>query len=60
MVKFIKLGLDARGFLFGPLIALRLGAAFVPVRKSGKLCGETFRVEYTLEYGTVSSMWFIV
>ncbi|KAJ9072047.1 adenine phosphoribosyltransferase [Entomophthora muscae] len=48
----VVVGLDARGFLFGPLIALRLGAAFVPVRKSGKLCGDTFRVEYALEYGT--------
>ena len=29
--------LDARGFLFGPIIALRLGAKFVPVRKAGKV-----------------------
>ncbi|KAI8849004.1 adenine phosphoribosyltransferase [Chytridium lagenaria] len=45
-------GLDARGFLLGPLIALRLGAAFVPVRKAGKLPGETTSAEYVKEYGT--------
>ncbi|RUS34485.1 phosphoribosyltransferase-like protein [Jimgerdemannia flammicorona] len=44
-------GLDARGFLFGPLIALRLGAAFVPVRKQGKLPGETVSTVYAKEYG---------
>ncbi|CAD6586237.1 MAG: adenine phosphoribosyltransferase [Cyphobasidiales sp. Tagirdzhanova-0007] len=36
----VVVGLDARGFLLGPLVALRLGAAFVPVRKKGKLPGE--------------------
>ncbi|EPB85729.1 adenine phosphoribosyltransferase [Mucor circinelloides 1006PhL] len=44
-------GLDARGFLFGPLIALRLGAAFVPVRKQGKLPGECAQATYVKEYG---------
>lgn len=47
-------GLDARGFLLGPIIALRLGAAFVPVRKKGKLPGKTVEVEYAKEYGAVS------
>jgi adenine phosphoribosyltransferase len=47
-------GLDARGFLLGPVIALRLGAAFVPVRKKGKLPGQTVQVEYQKEYGVVS------
>ncbi|KAL1922002.1 uncharacterized protein VTP21DRAFT_10644 [Calcarisporiella thermophila] len=47
----VIVGLDARGFLFGPLIAMRLGAAFVPVRKKGKLPGETVRVSYEKEYG---------
>ncbi|KAG9301520.1 hypothetical protein G9A89_008372 [Geosiphon pyriformis] len=47
----VVVGLDARGFLFGPLIALRLGAAFVPVRKHGKLPGEVLRAEYVKEYG---------
>ncbi|KAJ3410693.1 adenine phosphoribosyltransferase [Chytridiales sp. JEL 0842] len=47
-------GLDARGFLIveGPIIALRLGAAFVPVRKAGKLPGATTKVSYVKEYGT--------
>lgn len=47
-------GLDARGFLFGPIIALRLGAAFVPIRKKGKLPGECVQAEYAKEYGTDS------
>ena len=49
----VVVGLDARGFILGPLIALRLGAAFVPVRKKGKLPGETITAEYVKEYGTV-------
>ncbi|KAM8737958.1 adenine phosphoribosyltransferase [Acanthopagrus latus] len=44
-------GLDARGFLFGPLLAQRLGVGFVLVRKKGKLPGNTVSVEYDLEYG---------
>ncbi|KAL3900713.1 MAG: hypothetical protein SGCHY_001147 [Lobulomycetales sp.] len=48
----VIVGLDARGFLLGPVIALRLGAAFVPVRKRGKLPGETTEVAYVKEYGT--------
>lgn len=42
----VVVGLDARGFLLGPIIAMRLGAAFVPVRKAGKLPGECVKVEY--------------
>ena len=45
------IGLDARGFLLGPIIALRLGAAFVPVRKGGKLPGECNKAVYSKEYG---------
>ncbi|XP_022337843.2 adenine phosphoribosyltransferase-like [Crassostrea virginica] len=45
-------GLESRGFLFAPLIALRLNCGFAPVRKKGKLPGEKERVEYSLEYGT--------
>lgn len=48
-------GLDARGFLLGPVIALRLGAAFVPVRKKGKLPGKCTTVVYEKEYGSVSN-----
>lgn len=43
---------EARGFVFGAPLALRLGAGFVPVRKPGKLPRATARVEYALEYGT--------
>jgi adenine phosphoribosyltransferase len=50
----VVVGLDARGFLLGPIIALRLGAAFVPVRKRGKLPGECVTASYEKEYGTVS------
>ncbi|KAF9170062.1 adenine phosphoribosyltransferase [Mortierella sp. AD011] len=48
----VVVGLDARGFLFGPLVAMRLGAAFAPVRKAGKLPGATIQVSYQKEYGT--------
>ncbi|KAG8748500.1 adenine phosphoribosyltransferase [Ceratobasidium sp. 414] len=47
-------GLDARGFLLGPVIALRLGAAFVPVRKKGKLPGKCTTAVYEKEYGSDS------
>src|SRR5246127_2529983 len=45
------LGMEARGFIFGPALAYRLNAGFVPVRKPGKLPAATARVEYDLEYG---------
>ena len=44
-------GLDARGFLFGPLLASKLNASFVPLRKKGKLPGEVIGEIYSLEYG---------
>ena len=45
-------GIEARGFILGPMLAQFLGAGFVPVRKRGKLPYETVAVEYKLEYGT--------
>jgi len=48
----IVTGIESRGFIFGALVANRLGAGFVPVRKPGKLPGETISQTYDLEYGT--------
>ncbi|MGA2005227.1 MAG: adenine phosphoribosyltransferase, partial [Terriglobales bacterium] len=48
------LGMEARGFIFGPALAYRLNAGFVPVRKPGKLPAETARISYDLEYGSNS------
>jgi len=50
----LVLGMEARGFIFGPALAYRLNAGFVPVRKPGKLPAETVRENYALEYGTSS------
>lgn len=47
----VIVGLEARGFLFGPSLALRLGAGFVPVRKQGKLPGPCETQGYEKEYG---------
>jgi adenine phosphoribosyltransferase len=47
----VVVGLDARGFLFGPSLALRLGASFAPVRKRGKLPGPTAEAAFEKEYG---------
>ena len=45
-------GIDARGFIFGSALAYRLGTAFVPIRKSGKLPFDKYEVTYDLEYGS--------
>ena len=45
-------GVEARGFWFGPPVAQALNVGFVPVRKPGKLPPEVMRLEYELEYGT--------
>src|SRR5574340_884830 len=44
-------GIEARGFIFGPALAYRLNAGFVPVRKPKKLPAETAKWTYDLEYG---------
>ena len=45
-------GMESRGFMFGPTVAYNLNAGFVPVRKPGKLPAETVGQSYDLEYGT--------
>ena len=44
-------GVESRGFVLGSILAYKLGAGFVLLRKPGKLPADTFRVEYDLEYG---------
>ncbi|KAL9257594.1 Adenine phosphoribosyltransferase 3-like protein [Drosera capensis] len=44
--------IEARGFIFGPSIALAIGAKFVPLRKPKKLPGKVISEEYVLEYGS--------
>jgi adenine phosphoribosyltransferase len=48
----IVAGIEARGFIFAPAMAYRLGAGFVPVRKPKKLHAKTASISYALEYGT--------
>lgn len=47
----IIVGPEARGFIIGTPVAYQLGVGFVPIRKPGKLPGETLSYEYELEYG---------
>jgi adenine phosphoribosyltransferase len=47
-------GIESRGFMFGPSVAYDLNAGFVPVRKPGKLPAEKIRETYELEYGSDS------
>lgn len=44
-------GIDARGFIFGAVLAYKLNLSFIPVRKKGKLPYKTISAEYDLEYG---------
>ena len=46
------IGVESRGFIFGSVLAYKLGCGFIPVRKKGKLPGKTKSVSYELEYGT--------
>jgi len=48
------IGIESRGYIFAPAMALSLGCGFVPVRKPGKLPWRTRRASYELEYGTDS------
>ena len=47
-------GIESRGFIFGSLLAEKLDAGFIPIRKPGKLPAETVKETYSLEYGTDS------
>ncbi|OIP85081.1 MAG: adenine phosphoribosyltransferase [Porphyromonadaceae bacterium CG2_30_38_12] len=47
-------GVESRGFVLGSILAYKLGAGFVLLRKPGKLPSETYKVNYALEYGTDS------
>ena len=45
-------GIESRGFIVGPLLAVRLNAGFIPIRKPGKLPAAVFEESYAKEYGT--------
>lgn len=47
-------GIESRGFLLGPALAVKLGVPFIPVRKKGKLPAETIEFSYDLEYGSAT------
>jgi len=47
-------GIESRGFIMGPILAVRLGVGFVPIRKPGKLPAEVIEESYKKEYGTDS------
>ncbi|MFS1513833.1 adenine phosphoribosyltransferase [Chengkuizengella sp. SCS-71B] len=55
MVKHLEIDLiagpEARGFVVGAPLAYAMGVGFIPIRKSGKLPGETIEANYSLEYG---------
>ena len=50
----LVVGIESRGFIFGSVVADRIGAGFSPVRKPGKLPSKTMKCTYDLEYGTDS------
>ncbi len=52
-VKYIA-GIEARGFIFGSVLAYEMGIGFIPIRKKGKLPYKTVSITYSLEYGESS------
>lgn len=50
----VVVGIESRGFIFGAVVADRIGAGFIPVRKPGKLPAKTVKATYALEYGSDS------
>ncbi len=50
----VIVAIESRGFVFGAVLAYKLGCSFVPVRKEGKLPYKTLKQEYSLEYGTAT------
>ena len=48
----ILVAVEARGFIFGAAMAVRMGLGLIPVRKAGKLPGATIGIDYALEYGS--------
>ena len=50
----VIVGVESRGFLFGFLLANKMGIPFIPIRKVGKLPGETLKYKYELEYGSAA------
>lgn len=53
----VIVGLESRGFILAPLLAVKLNAGFVPVRKKGRLPGNCKEISYTLEYRSVSTVF---
>jgi len=55
-VKDLKIdkicGIESRGFIFGAMLAEKIGCGFIPIRKPGKLPAEVVKESYSLEYGT--------
>ena len=47
-------GIESRGFVFGAALANRMKLSFIPIRKKGKLPGETLYIDYEIEYGNAS------
>lgn len=53
-------GIESRGFLFGPSVAVKLGVGFIPVRKRGKLPGKVVQMSYEYDFGPVRQHSYFV